>query len=664
VVDIAGKDLEDTKELRFDHPGITAEFVKENQFRVTIAEGTPVGIYEVRAVGRNGISASKLFSVSRGLTEIREGEPNDSPQESMAVPLNVAIHGDSDESNVDCYRFAAEAGQRVVVECQAIRLDSEMRGAITLFSSEGKELATGRPVYGRTDPILDFVIPAGGEYFVEVHDATYTGGRPYRLVISDLPVVDSVFPPTVRPGESAQVTVLGRNFPGARPQPRMSTASPPLETLTVPVSISAGATSSTRFVMLEPLGSPSRNTRGVQLRPPGLDSALSPLTLAVVSEAPRIENEPNDSAEHAQKLELPAVICGRFDRPGDADWFEITAKANEPISVDLLCERIGTAGDPRVVVLDDKSNEVASLDDHGADMRALAQSNRDPLGTFTPPADGAYRLVVEETYRRGGPRFTYVLRVAKPEPDFYPVAFHETPVDPSCPVVRKGGSAFYEVWLNRRDGFDKPVTVEATGLPPGVSCPPAYLSPQADWGVIVFTAAADAADWAGPIRLRARAKINEAAVEREVECVVRRWPTGNVNTCRASRELCLAVRPGAPYNLRLPTDPLTITAGASGETKVVAQRLQPEFKDKIQVIGLNLFPGFEVPAVEIPADKTEVAVKINVGSDVPPGKYTVVLRGDAQVPFSPDPNATEKPLVRVADPSTPLTVVVTAPVQQ
>src|SRR5438128_2221920 len=58
LLDIAGKDLDDVKALHFDHSGLKAEFVKPNQFRVTVAAGTPAGTYDVRAVGKYGISGS------------------------------------------------------------------------------------------------------------------------------------------------------------------------------------------------------------------------------------------------------------------------------------------------------------------------------------------------------------------------------------------------------------------------------------------------------------------------------------------------------------------------------------------------------------------------------------------------------------------------------
>src|SRR5262249_32945320 len=156
------------------------------------------------------------------------------------------------------------------------------------------------------------------------------------------------------------------------------------------------------------------------------------------------------------------------------------AKAGEAITIDLLCERLDFPGDPFVLIFNAKGQELASFDDHGINFNALAQANRDPLGTFRVPADRTYRLFVPERYRRGGPRYHYALRLAKNEHDFYPVVVHETPSDPSCPVLRQGGSAFYELCLNRRD-YNGPVTVEADGLPPGVTCPPVHVSPQSQY---------------------------------------------------------------------------------------------------------------------------------------------------------------------------------------
>src|SRR5262245_30653726 len=68
TLELTGKDLDDVRTLHFDRPGFQAEPVKPNQFRVTVAADVPAGTYEVRAVGKYGISGGRLFAVSRGLT--------------------------------------------------------------------------------------------------------------------------------------------------------------------------------------------------------------------------------------------------------------------------------------------------------------------------------------------------------------------------------------------------------------------------------------------------------------------------------------------------------------------------------------------------------------------------------------------------------------------
>jgi hypothetical protein len=150
-------------------------------------------------------------------------------------------------------------------------------------------------------------------------------------------------------------------------------------------------------------------------------------------------------------------------------------------------------------------------------------------------------------------------------------------------------------------------------------------------------------------------------VERQVRCSQRRWAIANINTSRVCREVCLAVGDKAPYGIKLPATPATVAAGSVLESTVTLERPRPDFKGKVQLNGLNLPPGFRFNTTEIPADKNAVVVNFTVAGNVPPGTYSVVLRGDAQVPFNRDPAAPTKPNVRVADPSTPLTVIVTAP---
>jgi hypothetical protein len=660
VVEIAGQDLDEVTSLYFDHPGFKAKLVKPNQFQVTIAGNVPVGTHDVRAVGKYGISGARLLAVSKGLTEVREVEPNDTPEKAQAVPMNAAVNGYSDGNGDDFFRFPAKKGERIVIDCQGLRLDSTIRATLILTTAAGKTLARSKPYYGQTDPLLDFVAPAEGDYFLRLHDFTFSGGLPYRLIISNRPQIENVFPPAVVPGEKMEVTIFGRNLPGGKPDPQAVVQGMPLDRLQVSFTVPKDPAALGRFDFISHPASPSLTLRGLQIWPKGLENALNPATLVYADAPVTLEQEPNDTVDKAQTLKLPTVVCGRFDKPGDADWYSFHLKAGEEVDMILYCERMEMIGDPYLLVTDAKGNELASFDDYGINFNSLAQFHRDPAGVFRAPAEGTYRVLVQDRYRRGGPRFVYALRIAKPVPDFYPVVFHETNPEPTCPVVRQGGSAFYELCLNRRN-FNGPVTIEAEGLPRGVTCPPVHVSQQTEFANVVFTAAADAPEWQGSIRLKAWTTIDGQRLEREVRCSQRRWNIANINTSRVCRSICLAVRSAAPYSLKMPEEKAEVAAGGSFETKVKLERLWPDFTGKVQLIGLNLPPGFNLPTTELPAGKSEVALKFSVAGNVPPGTYSVVVRGDAQVPFRRDSKGGDKRNVRVADPSTPLTVVVTAP---
>jgi len=120
------------------------------------------------------------------------------------------------------------------------------------------------------------------------------------------------------------------------------------------------------------------------------------------------------------------------------------------------------------------------------------------------------------------------------------------------------------------------------------------------------------------------------------------------------------VRPQAPYGLTAAAEPVTVTAGGSGEAKVTVDRHWPDFQGKVQLVGLTLPPGFSVPATDVPPDRKDATVKLTVAANVPPGRYSIVVRGDAQVPFRHDPKEKMARNVRVADPSTPVVVEVRA----
>ena len=151
-LEIVGADLEEADRMLFDHPGIKAEHVKDRKFKVSIAADVPSGTYDARVVGKYGVSSPRLFAVSHDLVEVQEKEPNDDAAAAQAVEVNSVVNGTSDQGRDDVFRFPAKKGQRIVVECFAQRLDSQLDGTMTLTDKSGRLLASNRGYHGR-DPL-------------------------------------------------------------------------------------------------------------------------------------------------------------------------------------------------------------------------------------------------------------------------------------------------------------------------------------------------------------------------------------------------------------------------------------------------------------------------------------------------------------------------------
>ena len=664
-VEITGADIEDVKSLMFDHPGLRAEFLKDRRFRVTVAPDVPAGTYDVRLVGRFGVSNPRLFAVSHGLTEVAEKEPNHDAATAQVIAVNTVVNGMSDANREDVFRFAARQGQRVVIECQAGKLDSRMHATLTLSSADGKQLASNSD-YNGPDPLIDFIAPGTGDFLISVHDLSFRGGFPYRLIVSDHPQVENVFPRAVQAGRPASLTAFGRNLgPGSMPSPwriqDLALEEIPLTITAPPDLLTLGAY---RFLEHPTCHSvlPTAATctlTGFQVQPQFGPWTANAVPLLVVDTPVTLEQEPNDDPDHPQVVQLPAVVSGRFDRPRDADWYEFETGSAGPYAFEVYSERIAGRADPYLVVMDDKGNRVTELDDFGIRLNAFDGHLRDPSGVVNLAAKRKYRVLVQDRYQRGGARFQYVLMIRPPLPDFYAAAIHSQNPGPAGTTLRRGGTAYLDVIVHRTEGFNGPITLTAEGLPPGVHARPTTF--RDSHGTFVLWADADAVDWTGTVKLFATGQRGTATLRHEVRPYTRVWNDPSLGSSRPTRELALAVRESAPFELRFPAERVEVQAGKKAELKVTLDRHAQDFRSGLTILPLA-FPGnFKMGNVVIPADKAEATVSIEVRPGTPPGEYTLAVLGQAQVPYSKDPKAGQKPNTLVAQPSRPVTLAVVAP---
>ena len=133
----------------------------------------------------------------------------------------------------------------------------------------------------------------------------------------------------------------------------------------------------------------------------GSENGLSDPIYLMVDDLPSVVESGNNSADTAQVLTLPVAVDGASNG-ATSDFYKLTAQAQQSISVEVLSQRIGSAFDPVVQLLDADGNELALADDDealGADCRFQ----------YTFAADGEYLLKVTDNKFAAGGR--YRLRV-------------------------------------------------------------------------------------------------------------------------------------------------------------------------------------------------------------------------------------------------------------
>ena len=653
-VEILGNDIEDATTLLFDHKGITAKHVKDRKFAVAVATDVPAGTYDARLVGKYGVTNPRLFAVSRGFTEVAEKNGNEDRATAQTVPLNCVVNGSSKGGKEAVFRFAAKKGQRVVAECFAQRLDSQLDANLTLTDADGKLLASNGDYAGK-DPLVDFIAPTDGDYFVTINDLSFRGGFPYRLVIADTPHVENVFPRVVQVGKKSELTIYGRNLgKDAKPAP-WSVNELSLDALTESVTPPDNILNRGLFTFTDhPTGHsvlPTAATctlHGYQHR--GVPLLISDIAVS-------LEQEPNDDPLKPQKLPLPVALAGRFDKERDADWYEIEPPETGSYSFEVYCERIAGRADPYLGVLDEKDGRVTELDDSGIRTNAFDGHLRDPQGAVNLTAKKKYRVLVQDRYRRGGARYQYVLTIRKAVPDFFPAVIHHQNPGPGGTTIRKGGATYLDVVVHNKEGFNGSVTITATGLPKGLHVAPTTINGDTR-GTIVLWADKEASDWVGPIVMTATGKRGDEVLTREVRPYTRVWNSADLNSSRPTRELVVAIAgETTPFALTPAVERIEAEAGKKVEVVVKCDRLWPDFKGNITLVPQLLPNPIKMNTATIAEGKTEVTVTFEVQANARPGEYAVAVVGQGQVPFAKDPKAA-KPNTLVPIPSRPITLVV------
>jgi hypothetical protein len=665
-VAFAGTEVEEPQGLLFSHPLIKgtpiippippvdpkAKDPKKTpvqppitKFTVTIDKDVPVGFYDVRLVNKNGVSNPRRFVVG-AYNEVAEKEPNNDVEQAQKVEIGTTVTGVINAgTDVDYFAFPGKKGQRVLINCLTASIDSRLDAEIAVKGPRGNDVGYQRPM-PHQDTLVDLTLPEDGEYLVRLNKFTYTIANAeyfYRLNIASSPYIESVFPPMIEPGKTAQVTLYGRNLPGGAVDPKAMMNGQTLEKLTVQIAAPGDPAARDQMKYSGIITPLLATLDGFEYRLTGPGGVSNPVALTYARAPVVIENDDNDTAEKAQAVPVPCEIAGRIDKPRDRDWYVFEAKKGDVLMIEVLSHRLGAPTDMYFVLKNLATKSDITLQDDTADTLSLRfyTVNRDPAPfRFVAPADGKFHLMLAS---HTGDNYTdptniYCVRISKEQPDF---RLYVMPADETRPEACRlcaGGTHHYTVYAHRTDGYKGDILLTMEGLPAGVTCSPQVLAGNMKFTQLVVSAADGAAEFTGAVKVVGAAVVNGQKVTRQARPATVTWGVPiqqNIPTVtRLDRDLMLAVRGKAPGKLVATNEAAVVSLGDKIELPLKLSRSFPEFKANFQVLPVpGDFPaGITFPNLTFAPGKDEVKASLAVAANTPPGTYNITFRGFAAIP--------------------------------
>lgn len=555
-VTVTGNNMDGVDRLFFSHPGITSSPLMgetsplqphpqpiPGKFTVSIAPDVSPGVYELRMVGRYGVSNARAFRVGDREEIVSEAD-NHAFTQATSIPLGVTVNGHSDEGAADFFKFEAKQGQRVTIHVSAQRLDSKMDATLVLYDASGQELQSDRDTH-RLDPFLDFLVPANGHYIVKIYDFLYRGGPEYayRLSVGTQPHIEYIFPPAGLAGSRQKYMIYGQNLPGGKISSVLNAQGVPLEEKPVEIALPRDShlLPSNSFLELRQIV-----VGGIDYRMSAPDGISNSVSLGFATAPVIQELEPNNQPHLAQKVSLPCEINGRFFPQKDQDWITFQAKKGNSYWIEVFSHRLGLPTDPVVLLqrlsVDGQGQEqtelVVASDDDGSYLgdRRYNTGSRDPFFQFKVAQDGIYRLKIHDlaATRRSRPSHLYRLSIRQSQPDFRLLVVTDDPGGSNDdgiiwePLLRLGGKTRMNVLAIRRDGFTGEIALEVKGLPPGIRFPGATIPANSNGTYLFFEASREAAGWTGSVQVIGRARVDGRVVEREAQYGSLIWNSGSL----------------------------------------------------------------------------------------------------------------------------------------
>jgi len=638
-VSFEGSGLEAADAVWSSLPGVQSRRIGQGRFELAIPPTAEPGFYDLRVIGPTGMTNPRAFQVGRR-PEAIEVQPNDSVGQAQPINLESVVNGRIEKGgDVDCYRLRLNAGQRVVVEAFADRLDAPWRAVVEVRDPEGRAIP-GERVGPRLEPLVVFTARTGGDYLLRVHDLSFAGGpqHVYRLVVSTRPPAELVIPPVVN---SRQVTPM-RFLEGT----------------------ATGATSGFDF---DPQTA-NPGTLGLRLLPPQATASLvacrgnggeGPWPVSVVDLPVTEIGRNHRTPSKALPVNVPGAWWGCLPEGDEQAWFSLQARKGEVFWLEAFGERLGAPLDLDLVVLaDDGQTELAHFSDslHNPAGYRLPLPHSDPEGRWVAPHDGRFfvglRNVVGGVER--DTRRVWWMSLRREEPDFGLIAVSRRLGQPAGLSIPRGGREWLDVFALRQRGHQRPIRLEVSGLAAGAEAHEVVIGPGADRVPLVISVDPNASAGVTSLAITGTELGTGQPLRRGVALGTMISAGLPLPAGRLTSDLPLVVQ-DAPAMVRMAATGSSDLVFQEGtlDVSVQVERTNPRLSRPVQLSLVGLPRGMVADVAVIPAGQTQGWISVQIPPGLPEGTYSLAVQGETDaLPANASADAPPVGVVAISNPVT------------
>lgn len=629
-VTIAGSAIDHADNLYCPHPDIDFEKVSDTEFKCSIGPDVKAGRYTVQLHGKRGISSSRLFVVN-SLPTLNEQDNSESDDTITELQLPIAAHGAiGGNGDIDRYSFNAQAGEVVLIECWAERIDSTLRTNLEVFDSDNRKLQAEQSRFG-TDMMLALRIPATGKYTAKLSDLVFSGSANsiYRLEIHSQPRVLFTIPAAVTEGSTAEVQAYGYNLNGTPTDAVIEST---------PVTVAAADVQADHRI---PAFADSTSAT-VSETPIGILDAVHPVGLAVTSNPVIATTNANVDINTALPVQIPIDITGQLPQAQDRHWYSVDLRAGQTININGIGARIGSPVDLAIHIFSpDGSKQIVVLNDGTFNIGGtrFPTGHFDPTGEFTAPKDGTYFLVIRNRIgsNSADSRRIYRLQIAWQKPDISVIAIGNKATTPSGFTVRPGGYETIHLLAPEHKTSTHSIRISASGLPAGVTCEDVWIGPGISQVPLTIRAVETASSWVGTFNLQASIEIGGETITKPVLAGVMSRTGTPTGVGRLDSQLSLAVTDRAPITATATIDRKRYQQGSIIDLNITVDRVDGQPKAEAKLNGDSLPPHLRDRVTTIPAGETQGVASFYIPEHLAPGMYTIAARVRTSHSYPLDP---------------------------